>query len=262
VWETIAIEGQGATMSVRHLRGDGRRWALLLHDAGADRRSLRHLVTAFTDGTDLLVPDLRGHGASTLRPGAPATLEGILGDLEALIGTVGIGHLEVLGQGLGARVAQELAHRRPDIVESLVLIGGRDQHRAPGPAERLSGGLGRALARSVPWAWSARARAQAATAVPAVRDELSSGLLSAGRDVVLDLERSAAQGRHPVGRYRMPVLLIRGEHEDPSRVGTVHGCIAARSRRGHAVAIPGAGALCHLEQPDQTNAAIRAFRDL
>jgi pimeloyl-ACP methyl ester carboxylesterase len=259
VWKTIAIQGQGVTMPVRHLPGDGRCWAVLLHDAGADHRSLRQQVAAFDDGTDVLVPDLRGHGTSRLWHAGTATLEGILGDLAALIRTLGLAQVEVLGHGLGAQVAQELAHRYPRIVARLVLIAGQDHHRAPDPADRLGFRVRHVLARSVPWSWSARTRARAATAVPALREEVVSWLLRPGRQVVLALERSAGQGRHPVEHYPMPVLVLRGQHQNPG-LDTVHGRIAARSPRGRAVVIDGAGYLCHLERPEQTNAAIRAFR--
>lgn len=262
MWKTLTVQGQGATVSVRHLPGAGQRWAVLLHDAGADHRSFRDQVAAFQDGTDLVIPDLRGHGVSILHHQAAATLEGILGDLETLLHTLGVPRLDVVGHGLGAQVAQELAHRYPEHVERLVLIAGQDHHRAPDAAERSGLKARRALVRSLPWSWAARVRAHAATTVPALRRELASTLRVTGRDVVLGLERSAAEHRHPVQQYSMPVLLIRGEHQTPAQLVTVHGCIAARSPRGQAVTIPGTGPLCHREQPDQANAAIRAFRSL
>lgn len=260
VWKTIAVQGQGATMAVRHLPGDGRRWALLLHDVGADHRSFRHQVAAFSDGTDVLLPDLRGHGASTLRDGTTATLVGILGDLEALIHTMGLQQTDVIGHGLGAQLAQELAHRHPALVERVVLISGQDHHRPLNTVERLRLSLRSSAARSIPWSWSARVRAHTATAVPTLREELSSALLAAGRDVVLNLERSATQHRHRVEHYQMPMLLLRGQHGNSSTLETVHGCIATRSPRGQTVVITDAGQPCHQEQPEQTNAAIRAFR--
>jgi pimeloyl-ACP methyl ester carboxylesterase len=259
VWSTLTIEGPGATMAVRHLRGEGQRWALLLHDAGSDRRSFRHQVPALAPGTDLLVPDLRGHGASILHEGATATVEGVLADLDALLGAVGAEQLAVIGHGVGAQIAQELAHRHPGLVRRLVLISGQDHHRPPDPADRLRQRFQHTAARCLPWPWAVRAWARAATTMPALRQELATTALAAGREVVLDLERSTAQHRHPVEHYRMPVLVLGGQHPDPARREAIPGCIAARSSRGSTVAIDGAGNLCHLEQPEATNATIRAF---
>jgi pimeloyl-ACP methyl ester carboxylesterase len=88
---------------------------------------------------------------------------------------------------------------------------------------------------------------------------VASWLLRPGRGIVLNFERSAWQGRHPVEHYPMPVLVLRGQHQNPG-LHTVHGRITARSARGQTVVIDQARHLCHLERPEQTNAAIRAFR--
>ncbi|MBB5747967.1 alpha/beta fold hydrolase [Micrococcus sp. TA1] len=231
----------------------------MLHDAGSDRRSFRHQVSAFAPGTDLLVPDLRGHGESILHEHAIATLEGVLADLEALLRAVGAEQMVVVGHGVGAQIAQELAHRHPGLVQRLVLISGQDHHRTPDPAGRLRLRVQHALAHCLPWSWVVRSRARASTTNPALRQELTSTSLAAGQEVVLDLERTTTQHRHPVAHYRMPVLVLDGQHPDSARREAIPGCIAARSSRGSTVAIDDAGTLCHLEQPEATNATIRTF---
>lgn len=71
---------------------------------------------------------IQGHGASTLRHTTTATLDRIPRDLAALIRTMGIQHVQVIGHGLGAQMAQELTHRHPRTVGRVVLIAGPVHH--------------------------------------------------------------------------------------------------------------------------------------
>ena len=72
----------------------------------------RHLADAYR----VLAPDLIGNGDSSWEP--PWSIEA---QLEALVETVGGEPATWLGHSYGGRIAFELAARRPELVERLVL---------------------------------------------------------------------------------------------------------------------------------------------
>lgn len=96
---------------------------VLLHGWPGDRRDFRDVV-GHLEGCRVVVPDLRGFGA-TQRPagaepaafGAGAQAVGVA----ALVEELGLGPVVVAGYDVGSRVAQELARTRPDLVRALVI---------------------------------------------------------------------------------------------------------------------------------------------
>jgi len=90
----------------------------------------------------VLAPDNRGLGASDLGDASAVTIDSMAADLEALLDHASIERLPVVGFSMGGFIAQALAARAPDRVESLALIstdaGGPDAIRAdPGDWGRL-----------------------------------------------------------------------------------------------------------------------------
>lgn len=66
--------------------------------------------------------DFRGHGESS-KPVADYGMHTLARDVAAVIDTLGLSRVHVIGHSMGALVAQHLAAQRPDRMESLVLIG-------------------------------------------------------------------------------------------------------------------------------------------
>jgi len=66
--------------------------------------------------------DFTGHGSSTVPPGGGYTSEALMSDADAALGR--IGPATVLGRGLGAYVALQLAGARPNLVRGAVLADG------------------------------------------------------------------------------------------------------------------------------------------
>lgn len=66
--------------------------------------------------------DFTGHGASTVPPGGGYTSEALMSDADAALGRIGTA--TVLGRGLGAYVALQLAGARPNLVRGAVLADG------------------------------------------------------------------------------------------------------------------------------------------
>lgn len=103
------------------------RTAVLLHGTLGDRRSMGPLRDALSTHLGLVLPDARGHGASTALSNRSFSITDMANDLYATLESESLvaddaAPLHLLGIGQGAVTALELARRRPDRVASLVLI--------------------------------------------------------------------------------------------------------------------------------------------
>jgi pimeloyl-ACP methyl ester carboxylesterase len=99
-------EGQGAPL-------------LLLHGLGGSHDDWRLQRVEFAARYRVIVPDLRGHGASERRE--PFTIQQHARDMAALLTALGIERAHVVGLSMGGAVAIELALRIPRVVAALVL---------------------------------------------------------------------------------------------------------------------------------------------
>jgi pimeloyl-ACP methyl ester carboxylesterase len=100
-----------------HLRTFGGGEPLVcLHGIGEGGAHFEPLA-ARLPGYRLLAPDLRGHGRSEWEP--PWSLEQ---HLEDVLATVGEEPRTWLGHSFGGRLCVELANRRPELVERLILL--------------------------------------------------------------------------------------------------------------------------------------------
>ena len=88
-------------------------------------------LLALRPGLRAISVDLRGHGGTSMPPAAecaPApercfTIATLAADVRALIETLAIERMHVVGHSMGSMVAQDLALAAPDRIESLVLMG-------------------------------------------------------------------------------------------------------------------------------------------
>jgi pimeloyl-ACP methyl ester carboxylesterase len=105
--------------------------AVLVHGITGWWRTWWRVGPALADGGwRVIAIDLRGHGTSPPIDGL-ATAESLAADVAATIEALAVTPVEALiGHSLGAAVAMELAHRRPDIARLLVLEDPPGQTRA------------------------------------------------------------------------------------------------------------------------------------
>jgi len=92
---------------------------LLLHGLGGSHDDWRLQLRDFAARHRVIVPDLRGFGASDRRE--PFTIQQHARDMIALLAALAIGRAHVVGLSMGGAVAIELALRAPDAVATLVL---------------------------------------------------------------------------------------------------------------------------------------------
>jgi pimeloyl-ACP methyl ester carboxylesterase len=123
--------------------GSGRPAIVLLHGWPGDRTDYRAVVPLLPD-CDVVVPDLRGFGESDKQAGEsdkhpagsqPADRYSAAAQARSVLGLISELRLDrpVLGgYDIGSRIAQAIAHRRPDLVRALVVTP-----PVPGVGERV-----------------------------------------------------------------------------------------------------------------------------
>ncbi|KAG6518518.1 hypothetical protein ZIOFF_021993 [Zingiber officinale] len=127
-------------------KGDGPDVVLLLHGFPELCYSWRHQIAALSAlGYHAVAPDLRGFGDSDV-PADPSayTMFHVVGDLVALIESLGQDKVFVVGHDWGAMVAWCLCMFRPDKVRALVNMSVAFRPRIPGlkPVEALRAAFG------------------------------------------------------------------------------------------------------------------------
>ncbi len=95
----------------------------LLHGFTQNGRSWQEVISRMPAGWMWIVPDLRGHGDTRTRPGAPCTMDACTGDLVTLWDHLGVARSHLVGYSMGGRLALHVAARRPDRLLSLLTIG-------------------------------------------------------------------------------------------------------------------------------------------
>ena len=95
----------------------------LLHGFTQSGRSWQEVIAKMPEGWMWIVPDLRGHGDTQTRPGAPCSMDACMRDLEMLWNHLGVARTHLVGYSMGGRLALHVAARRPERVLSLLTIG-------------------------------------------------------------------------------------------------------------------------------------------
>jgi 3-oxoadipate enol-lactonase len=219
----------------------------------AERLSRYRRVVAF---------DNRGSGGSTVTPG-PYTTAQLADDAVALLDHLGIEHADVFGMSLGGMIAQEIALRRPERVDRLVL---GCTHCGVGRSPRIPRETGRAFAMETDdWAERMRALAPFAFARGADPAFVARFVEKKARDVQ-DPEGYRAQiaavlshdtwERLPLIDHRTVILTGDGDRVIPAGSSDV---LHERIRDSILYVIADAGHLFFLEQPEESLRAIETF---
>jgi 2-succinyl-6-hydroxy-2,4-cyclohexadiene-1-carboxylate synthase len=95
----------------------------LLHGFTQSGRSWREVIARMPEGLRWIVPDLRGHGETQIKPAAVCSMDGSAADLLRLWDELGVERSHIVGYSMGGRLALHLAARHPDRVLSLLTVG-------------------------------------------------------------------------------------------------------------------------------------------
>lgn len=111
-----------------HVQGDGELVVLVAGTGSPGRVWQLHQVPALVAaGYRVVTVDNRGIPPSD-ECASGITIEDLVGDTAALIEHLGDGPVRVLGTSLGARIVQEFALARPDLVSQAVMLAAHGRH--------------------------------------------------------------------------------------------------------------------------------------
>jgi pimeloyl-ACP methyl ester carboxylesterase len=273
-WEYGGGGGPGRASAPAGRRGAGAAepGVLLLHGlmgrashwAGTARwLAERHRVVAF---------DQRGHGESERPADGLLTREAYVADAEAVIESMGLGPVTLVGHAMGALTAWQLAARRPDLVRALVIFDMRasalgaasqreweDWFRTwPVPFPSL-GEARRWFAEEDPWLAGGRAAARGDfhAEMLACREDGWRPVFS--RRQMLRTRETWVLDAHwdELAQVDCPALVVRGMDGELGRAEAME--MVRVLPRGQYAEIPDAGHLVHYSDPEAWRAATEPF---
>jgi 3-oxoadipate enol-lactonase len=93
---------------------------VFINSLGSDLRIWQEVAPSFSKHFQVILYDKRGHGLSDAPP-APYSIDDHTDDLLALLDHLGIGKASLVGLSVGGMIAQRMAVRSPDRVQSITL---------------------------------------------------------------------------------------------------------------------------------------------
>lgn len=238
----------------------GRPLLVFSNSLGTDARIWDAVVSELAADYGILTYDQRGHGLSDNGP-LPASMSDLAEDLAALMDHLGVRDAVLVGVSVGGMIAQQLAAKRSDLVEALVLcdtahrIGDAPFWEARVAAVRTAGI--NSIADAILERWFAPGYCQSdSAAYRGYRNMLcrqsTDGYVNICNAISkTDLERSTAE-------LRMPVLCVVGD-ADGSTPPVLVKSLADLISGAQYIVIDDAGHLPCIEQPIVLVKHIRGF---
>lgn len=237
---------------------------LLLHGAVCDSRVWRLAASAFSDDHTVVAWDAPGCGESS-DPPDDFRMPEFADCLAAFIDALALETPHVIGHSWGSALALELCLRHPNLVRSLILVGGYAGWAGSLPSDDVQRRLTFALAaadaietgewnpRSMPGLFSDALPPEHAAELV----EIMSAIRPAGtRTMAHALAECDLRSR--LGDVVAPTLLVYGDADERSPLSVAHELHRAIPHSSLAV-MPGLGHLCLLEDPDAFEAVVRSF---
>jgi 3-oxoadipate enol-lactonase len=228
---------------------------VLIHGLTVRGEMYAPIVPALARRYRLVIPDLRGQGASGSLPG-PFTPEQLTTDLAGLLRHLGLRQTAVLGYSQGGPIAMQLLHDHPDLIARLILVCTYAFNMAT-RRERFEG-------RLMPWMFrilGPRLIGQMMKGPnmtggrPLTKEQAKwvAGLVAGTpRKTAVRLAQGAMafDGRSWLTPVSVPTLIITGAED--RAVPPHHGAMLARGiPGGHLVAVAGAGHFLICTHPDE-----------
>jgi 3-oxoadipate enol-lactonase len=261
--ERLQLVRPGATIAY-WVSGPGRApVVVLLHGATLDHHAWDAQVDDLAARYRVVVPDLRGHGESTLE--GSFRFDDAVDDVAALLDEVGTGSPVVLvGLSLGGNIAQEIVHRDAGRVDALVVAdatcntSARHEWQTPMAIAALAG-LG-IVAREPFLQATANVTARDPEVQRYVREVNAD---RSTRDTLQILKAMLDEALHPDPAYRLPIptLLMHGDGDQLGDIVTGTRAWADREPLAEYVTVPRARHVSNQDNPEAFNAALVSFLD-
>ncbi|MGP3970409.1 alpha/beta fold hydrolase [Streptomyces sp. 6N223] len=240
---------------------------VLVHGHPFDRTMWRPQATAFArEGWRVIVPDLRGYGASAVVPGV-TTLGTFARDIAALLDHLGVERFVLGGLSMGGQIAMECYRLFPRRIRALLLADtfaaaeteeGRRQRNAAADRllrEGMAGYAEEALPKMIAPGTTESSPDVARHVLAMMRGAPPEGAAAALRGRA---ERPDYAGMLP--RVAVPALVVVGAEDEFTPIPDaqlIHDLVPGSALE----VIAGAGHLPNLERPEPFNAALRRFLD-
>jgi pimeloyl-ACP methyl ester carboxylesterase len=222
---------------------------VFVHGAGCTSTAFSAQLEAFADAVALTLPGHQGDG------GQPASIEELADAVSAKLDRLGTGNVLLCGHSMGGAIALEVGLRGDARVRGVIAIG-------TGARMRVAPALLKAMEDDFPAAVRSFAGAFFARPDPALVDAAVATMLAVGREQTLrDLRAcDAFDAVDRLGGLRVPLLAITGASDALTPPKYAH-FLASRVPEGSARIVEQTGHFVMIEEPGETNAAIRAFAD-
>lgn len=251
------VQHRGPTTLPGTAPDTSRGWVVLcLHDAGMSGASFADLLDELADGHSPISFDMPAHGRSGGLDSL-GSVPAMADHARALASDYGLGDVLLVGEGLGAAVALEVAATSPDLVAGVVLVGGAAD------SYRLDDEIA-ALAEIT----AGRARREFDRTGYAPETDRSVYQKAFGVWVKTDPRATLADRRGQsdwslgdrVSTIAAPVLVVIGEHEEEASADAARSLAGALSN-GSTAMLEGAGRRGVLEQPADLAGLITTFAE-
>jgi pimeloyl-ACP methyl ester carboxylesterase len=245
--------------------GSGQHALLLIHGHPFDRTMWQPQLTPIASrGWRLVVPDLRGYGASP-GSGEKTPLEVFARDLLALLDHLGIDRAVVAGLSMGGQIAMEICRLAPERVRGIVLAATFPQAETALGKEQRIGTAKRLLAEGMAaYATEMLPRMLAAGSIqsaPAMAEHVARMMRHAppaGAAAALRGRAERPDYCSVLECFERPALIVVGDQDvfttrqDADRMHTL-------LRDSQLVWLHGVGHMPNLERPDAFNTALAEF---
>jgi 3-oxoadipate enol-lactonase len=239
---------------------------MLLHGFPLNGAMWDDLVPALADRYHLIVPDLRGHGA-TDAPDGPYEMADYAADVVALLDRLDISRAAIVGLSMGGYITIQLLACAPERISAAVLAdtmgrGDTDERRRARAAQAdvvRRDGLEAFADMVLPRMFAPSVFEERPALVERFRRTITSQRPHA---VIAALQGLASRPEmlDALSHVRLPTLILVGS-EDAATTPDDSRELAAVIQRSELVVLPGAGHMTCWEDPVAFNRAVRDFLD-
>jgi pimeloyl-ACP methyl ester carboxylesterase len=227
---------------------------VLLHGFCGSSRYFERVIPELTARYRLIVPDLRGHGASPALPG-PYRIEAMAEDVRLLLDALEIDQAVLYGHSLGGYITLAFAELYPERLRGFGLIHSTAYPDSDEAKENRLKAMATIREQGIrPYVDGLVPRLFAPAHVESMREavetaaEIGYGTDPDGAIATLGAMRERPDRRHVLRDARVPVLLVAGEEDRIVPVANVH---AVEGPHITAVRLAGCGHMGMFEVPRQ-----------
>lgn len=258
--EPRVLERSGSALHYWVGGDQGRPAVVFLHGATMDHRMFNAQVPAVLADHRVLVWDARGHGQSQPFGIDRLTINHYVDDLLAVLDDAAIGRAVLVGQSMGAYLAQHVLLRAPERVGGLAVIGATPIAVGVSWADYVALQVAARSFGVWPLAHLRRSMAKATAERPDVQAYALEAMSVIAQPDLVRIFRAVATAVSREGfsdlRIDVPFLLTHGEHDGTGNIRKDAPPWAASDPRIDYVVIPDAGHNANQDNPAALNRAL------